>query len=463
MAKDLASRRRELASLIEKYRQAPSEQAKKQLLAEVARLRTRMQDMLRQMGELARGVSDAHMNAEAMAEMAKGKDVAGGMQRVEEMLAKDDVDAALKELDALGSTLQEMMASLERTAGAPDARTAALSRQLREFQKDLESVEQEQEKVAAQTEKVREAYRKAAQERLKKAEPALRKVEELAKRAEAELRQSRAGTSPRSEDDFAQSRDRIEDLRKALSSRDIDAALDASRRALPPLQRLAAGLDDEAAMSERFAQLQKRDPAELREAAEHARNALPPARQAREELEKLFPDARTVLPQGEQQKLDRLAREQQALEQKAGQLQQKLDQLSQEAPVFPPQAGKDLAEGRGHMQAAADSLGQRNPQRGTGQQQEALGSLERLRKGLEEMGKGGGQGGGGFPFPYASSGSPHPDGMEGNPSREKVEIPQVDASKTREQFRRDLLEAMKQGTPEPYRGEVKRYYEELVK
>ena len=462
-AKDLASRRRELASLLEKYKQAPSEQAKKQLLAEVARLRNRMQDMLRQMGELARGVSDAHMNAEAMAELAKGKDVAGGMQRVEEMLAKDDVDAALKELDALGSTLQEMMASLERTAGAPDERTAALSRQLREFQKDLESVEREQGKVAAETEKVREAYRKAAQERLKRAEPALRKVEELAKRAEAELRQSRAGTSPRSEDDFSQSRDRIDDLRKALSSRDLDAALDASRRALPPLQRLAAGLDDEASMSERFAQLQKRDPAELREAAEHARNALPPARQAREELEKLFPDARTVLPQGEQQKLDRLAREQQGLEEKAGQLQQKLDQLSQEAPIFPPQAGRDLAEGRGHMQAAAGSLGQRNPQRGVGQQQEALGSLERVRKGLEEMGKGGGKGGGGFPFPYASSGSPHQEGMDGDPSREKVEIPQVDASKSREQFRRDLLEAMKQGTPEPYQGEVKRYYEELVK
>ena len=31
MAKDLASRRRELASLLEKYKQAPSEQAKKDL------------------------------------------------------------------------------------------------------------------------------------------------------------------------------------------------------------------------------------------------------------------------------------------------------------------------------------------------------------------------------------------------------------------------------------------------
>jgi hypothetical protein len=80
------------------------------------------------------------------------------------------------------------------------------------------------------------------------------------------------------------------------------------------------------------------------------------------------------------------------------------------------------------------------------------------------MAKGGGKGeGGGFPFPFAEAGPPRHDGPEGDPSREKVEIPQADASKAREEFRRDLLEAMKQGTPEPYQGEVKRYYEELVK
>jgi chaperonin cofactor prefoldin len=463
MAKDLASRRRELASLLEKYKQAPSEQAKKELLAEVSRLRGRMQEMLRQMSELARGVSDSHMNAEAMAELGKGKDLDQGMKRVEEMLSKGDVDEAMRELDAMGSALQDMLSSLERTAGSPDERTAALSRQIREFQKDLASVEREQEKVAEETEKVRGEYRKAVQERLRRAEPAIRRIEELARKAQEELRQSRAGTTPRSEDDLAQARERLDDLNRALAGRDLDAALDASRRALPPMQRLATGLDEEALMAERFAQLRRRDPAELREAASHARDAVPPARQAREELEKLFPDARTVLPRGEQQKLDRLAKEQQGLEQQAGRLQQKLGELSQEAPIFPPQAMQSLGEGRGHMQAAAAELGQKNPQRGLGQQREALSALERLRKGLEEMGKGGGKGEGGFPFPFADAGSPRHDGSEGDPSREKVEIPQADASKAREEFRRDLLEAMKQGTPEPYQGEVKRYYEELVK
>jgi hypothetical protein len=44
-----------------------------------------------------------------------------------------------------------------------------------------------------------------------------------------------------------------------------------------------------------------------------------------------------------------------------------------------------------------------------------------------------------------------------------VEIPGAEAHRVPEEFRKDLMEAMKQGAPERYRGEVQRYYEELVK
>ncbi len=462
MAKDLASRRRDLASLLEKYKQAPTDQAKKELLAEISRLKSRMQDMLRQMSELARGVSDEHMNAEAMAEMAKSQDLMGGMKRVEELLAKGDVDAAMKELDAMGSALQQMLSSLQRTAGVPDERNAALAKQMMEFKRDLESVQKEQERLAGETEKVKAEYRKAVADRLKRADEATRKLEELARKAREELRQSHAGTSPRSEDDYTQAKDRLNDLQRALALRDLDAALEVSKRALPPLQRLAGELESDAFMAERYASFQRRDPGDVREAARHAKEAIPPTRKVREELERLFPDPRTVLPRGEQQKLEKLAREQQGLEEQAGKLQKELESLMQAAPIFPPQASQSLGEGRGHMQSAADELGRKNPQRGHGQQREAMESLGRLRKGLEEMAKKGQGGGGGFPFPFAEGGSPHGEGAEGEPSREKVEIPQADLAKG-EQFRKDLLEAMKQGTPEPYRGEVKRYYEELVK
>ena len=49
VAKDLAARRRDLASLLESYKQAPTAEKKKELLAEVSRLKARMQDMMRRM------------------------------------------------------------------------------------------------------------------------------------------------------------------------------------------------------------------------------------------------------------------------------------------------------------------------------------------------------------------------------------------------------------------------------
>ena len=44
-----------------------------------------------------------------------------------------------------------------------------------------------------------------------------------------------------------------------------------------------------------------------------------------------------------------------------------------------------------------------------------------------------------------------------------MEVPDADPYQAPKEFRKDLLDAMKQGTPERYQDQVKRYYEELVK
>ncbi len=76
--------------------------------------------------------------------------------------------------------------------------------------------------------------------------------------------------------------------------------------------------------------------------------------------------------------------------------------------------------------------------------------------------KGGGPGEG-FPFPFGEQDEGGREGGGADPSQEKVEIPGADAYKVPDAFRKDLLEAMKQGAPEPYKGDVQHYYEELVK
>jgi hypothetical protein len=47
-------------------------------------------------------------------------------------------------------------------------------------------------------------------------------------------------------------------------------------------------------------------------------------------------------------------------------------------------------------------------------------------------------------------------------SRRKVEIPGADAHESPAEFRKDLLDAMKDKAPEAFEEQVKRYYETLV-
>jgi hypothetical protein len=47
--------------------------------------------------------------------------------------------------------------------------------------------------------------------------------------------------------------------------------------------------------------------------------------------------------------------------------------------------------------------------------------------------------------------------------QEKVEIPDEDPQRNSRELRKDVMDAMKQGAPERYKEQVKRYYEELVR
>ncbi len=462
LAKDLAKSRREMGDLLERYRAAPTEQARKELVARISRMKERLRDLLAKMGELSRGFSDEHMNQEALAEMSKSRDLVGGLDEVERLLAKGDVEGAMKALDGMASAMDEMLAGLERTAGLPDEKARALWKDMLAFKEELEQVQREQQRAAADTDAIRERYRGALQRRMKDAEESVKRLEKLAGEARRDVGASEPGVTYRAEPEYEQSRDSLADLERALGTREMNAAWEMAQRAAPAVERLALFLEEDVALAERSPTATRKAPERVREAARQAARAVPKARAIRDELSRMFPDPRQVLSQEEQDRLGALARKQTQLEQRAGDLQRQLQELMQKAPVFPPSAPGQLGESRGHMNQAAAELGARNPQRGHGEQELALDALSRFQKGLEEASKRGrGTGGAGFPFPFAASDDREGDGME--PSHEKVAIPGAEAHRVPEEFRKDLLDAMRQGTPERYRSEVQRYYEELVK
>jgi hypothetical protein len=333
------------------------------------------------------------------------------------------------------------------------------------FKEQLEKVKGEQERTAAETDQVRQKYRDAIRRRLEQAEGRVKALEKLAAEAKKDVEAAQPGVTYRAEPELDQATDALEDLGRALAVKELGSANEAAQRAAPAVERLARFLEEDVALSQQNPAFTRREPGVVREAQRNAARAVPKVREIRDELGELFPDPRSILSPGDQTRLDGLSRRQGELEQKAGDLQRRLADLMQKAPVFPPGAQGELGETRGHMGQAATELSRKNPQRGHGEQELALDALSRFQKGLEEAAKRGkGQGGGmGFPFPFGDAGSGSEEGEGRDPAREKVNIPGAEAYKVPEEFRKDLLDAMKQGAPERYRSEVQRYYEELVR
>ncbi|HSM92409.1 MAG TPA: DUF4175 family protein [Anaeromyxobacteraceae bacterium] len=462
MARDLARSRRELADLLDRYRRAPNEAAKQELVARIARMKERMNDLLRRMAEQAKGLSDEHMNQDALAELAKSKDVAGGLDAVEQALARGDVEAAMKALDQMGSAMDEMVAGLEKTAGMPSEKNRELMKELRDFKRELDGVRADQRRLGEETERLREAWRQRMGERMKEADRVAGRLARLAKEASDAARAAEKGAPRRAQADLENAQEGLDDVQRALAARDLPAALDAARQALGPASRTAMILEEEAQIAERYRAQGRNDAAQAREAQRQAATAVQRADALRRELEGLLPDPQRLLSKEERQRLAQQGQRQRGLDERAGGLQQKLSQLQEKAPIFPPSAQGAIGEARGHMGQASGELQGGNVQRGRAEQSAALEGLDRFAKGLEQMAQGGG-GGEGFPLPFGAEGMAMESGEGEEPSPEKVEIPGAEAWRAPAEFRKELLDAMKQGTPERYEGEVKRYYEELVK
>jgi hypothetical protein len=107
---------------------------------------------------------------------------------------------------------------------------------------------------------------------------------------------------------------------------------------------------------------------------------------------------------------------------------------------------KALKEAAGHMQKAEGRLRQNDPREAHRRELGALEHLGRLREGLKRTHR------------------PRFSGFAGEAlDRSPVRIPGSDEHRAPREFRQDLLDAMKDAAPAPYREQVRRYYEELVR
>ena len=466
LAKDLAGRRRDLAGLMEKYRAAPTEQGKKELVAQIGRMKERVQDLLARMAELSKGFNDEHMNDEALAELAKSQDLVGGLDEVEKKLAAGDVEGAMKALDQMASAMDRMVAGLQRTAGRPDEKAQALMKEMLAFKEKLEKVEAEQQQGRGRhrggAPAVPQADRRADEGRGAGAEAAGR-----AGRAGPAGRGARAAGRHHARRAGAASwrRSRSRTCERALAMRSSTAPATRSQRAQPVGAAARHG-----ARRGRGARRPRRRRSPAASPPRWRRRAGTPARRCRRcarsgtaasacSPTRARCSARTSSSGSASWRSGRTS-----WSARRGSCSGELAGARQEGaglPALGAAAARRVA--RPHGPGGRSELGARNPQRGHGEQELALDALERFKKGLEEAAKSRAAAAAARASRSRSRSRAASRGEGLEASREKVKIPGAEAHKVPEEFRKDLLDAMKQGAPERYRSEVQRYYEELVK
>lgn len=466
LSKELAAKRRDLANLLEQYRTAPNDETRDRLISEIARLKERMAELMQRMAELTKNISDDHVNAEALKELSETGQMMDSFDKIQELLHQGEVEEAMKEMEKLGQMLDELEKGLQEASGKFEGgEMAELGRELQQFARELDELQRDQQSLLEGTQQVRNSYKQALEERLKqKGADFVKRLREKVAEAEKKLGEVTEVQSFFGVNDLRGAREAVSDLDKALAVEDFDQAAQAAAKALAHAKPLAEDFERQARESRHFPQAWKKEAETAQRNAKHAREAIAPLEEVRKELAELFPPPTQMMSEADKQKMKDLGEREGELQQKASQMMEKMGQMNQQAPIFSPEAQQMMRQAGDRMGKAQRELRGRNPTGAIAEQRAALDQIGQLKKGLEQGQKQGGGQGPGIPWPWMGPGMGRDSGAGMSSSvDEKVQIPGADQYQVPEEYRKDILDAMKQRAPEKYEDQVRRYYEEIVK
>jgi hypothetical protein len=471
LGKELAASRRELARLAEKLRKAPDEETRKDLLSEVERMRERIQELMQRMADLAKGIQDEHLNREAAESMEKEQGLLGQLADIQKKLQAGKVDEALKELDRLSQQIEKLERDLQQKAGREQSgQYAQEARELREAAEQLKELQQKESDLQKRTAQLRREMRAQAQKKFeqkggKELAKKLREKAEQARKAIAQI-DPKVAEHLGLEDTLDMAQGRTADLSRALELNDFDEALDLAERGLRAVETLQGRLAMEDQVAQRYPGF-SRDPAGVRKGLQGAGEAQQPLQEVVRALQDALPREGQGMSQEQQQRLRAQGGEQGRLKDQLGRVRNQLAEVGKKVPIFGPQHEQMLQQAQEGMGQAEQRLYRSEPRGAQAGEEQALEKLKQFQDAMEKLAKqsGKGQGGEGIPMPWGepSGEGNDEDGDSNSMKHDHVDIPDAESSRAPAEFRKELLDAMKQAPPTSYKERVKQYYEELVK
>ncbi|MCC6806194.1 MAG: DUF4175 family protein [Deltaproteobacteria bacterium] len=452
-AKELQATSQQLKELLQKYKETGDEALKTALEAEINELKRRIGEIMQKMAELRKGLPQEFVNREAVERRA----MENIFDKVDQLLAENRLDELAGELDRLDNQIKNMenaMNDAEQEYGGE--RYSELKRELQEMAQNLEAVEAAQKDVMEKTRDAEQAYREAAQKQLgqnldQMVKQSLKDLED----AERALQKANE-KEPRVSGGLDKAQSRVGDTRNALEQRDFLEAREMARNAQAEARDVTESLKSLARIDQLTSNSSGKRADDAHKAAQEAYGKIA---EVAKRLEKLFPDPKDVLSPKQMQALDELRKRQQEIAQRTGKISQQMKDINKQAPMFDQNAQSDMEGAKGSMERAGQELGQKQAGRAVSSQAAALGQLQKMKDAMKRQGQGQG---GAMPMPIGGMPNPFGDGNDAR-NQEKVEIPSGEQFKVPPEFRRDILDAMKQGTPQKFKQQVDEFYKELIK
>lgn len=446
MTQELKESREKLKDLITAYKNNPNEQLKGRIMRDIQRLRERMRAIRERMAELRQKLPEEFLNLDGLKndEAAKGlKSAEDQLSELEKMINEGKVDEALKALEEMDEALAEMDKALDEDLNDLHAESnPEMQQAINELMDQTRDLMKRQEELGQETQKradaVNEALKKALEEDLKEK---LASINERAGKLRQQVEQiDPAGMPPYREEELDNLRQRVDDLNAALRREDLIEAFEMARSALDHLDVL-----EQASRHEEPIPGTKNNRPVIQQAQQTDRQVVREISELLEQAQQQMQNA------GDPQQMQSMQEQQQKLAQEARQLQQRLGQQRQSMPGMGEETERRAGNAAQAMGESGEQLRRNRPGQARPGQQQAVNELQGLMEGLKQSLK----------PQRADRDGEQQQGRRS--SREKVKIPGAEEFQAPAEFRKELLDAMKDKPPEDYQEQVKRYYESLVK
>ena len=469
-----------LKGLLQEYKNQPSDALKQRIRRDIQRLKTRIQEIRERIAKLRQKLPEEFLNMEGL----KDNKAEEGLEKtsnqlddLEKMLNEDRIDDALKAIEAMEKSLDETSGQLDKDmSDLNDSTNPEMQKAISELMDQTKDLMKQQEALNQQTadalKEYEECLKKLVEDVFKGQFDALR---ERGQKLRGLIEQvDPRDLPPYMADDVDTVRQNVDGFLAALDRPSLNDALEMGQRAYDGFESLERALrynDTPASPGTRDALNGGRSLGRelLRDTGALQRQFDAAVKKDCEKLQKPIPqpmaggqppdDPNQAQPQPGQegQPMPQPGASGQAggerqrqVAQGARRLQQRIGEKSQQIPGLPPEMGQKAGNAAQSMDQAAGSLDGQRPAEAQPGQQQAMNELNGLMEGLKKAAQ----------PQRADRGDGDKEGSQGRSSNKKVEIPE--AYEAPAEFRKDLLDAMKDKAPEEFQEQVKRYYESLV-